>query len=237
MCTRAVTRISKHLRFSHYSNSFAVSASSTETQSTTRLSRAPFLTSFALPSSLGDASAERCGYTAKISSPRQTSGVRSRACRGTSFPRIQSFSFTRLECPGRNASPGCRNRSCNVHTSGRFANRTPSMEPSVDLEFSQHARTSQPGGCVIETPRPASMKTSFLIACALASPSPSLASEACFPLFALRSRRGFFAAHARVPTLRSTQSPRIRHSHSGMSVMFTSAFTRAKSCVHILRRT
>ena len=191
MCTRAVTRISKHLRFSHYSNSFAVSASSTETQSTTRLSRAPFLTSFALPSSLGDASAERCGYTAKISSPRQTSGVRSRACRGTSFPRIQSFSFTRLECPGRNASPGCRNRSCNAHLSGRFANRTPSSVLSMDVEFSQDVRTNQPGGCVMETPRPASTMTPFPTARASASPSPSFAPDVCFPSFALKSRRGF----------------------------------------------
>ena len=222
---------------SHYSNSFAVSASSTETQSTTRLSRAPFLTSFALPSSLGDASAERCGYTAKISSPRQTSGVRSRAWRGTSFPRIQSFSFTRLECPGRNASPGRRNRSCNAHLSGRFANRTPSSVLSMDVEFSQDARTNQPGGCVMETPRPASTMTSFPTARASASPSPSFAPDVCFPSFALKSRRGFFAAHARVPTLCSTQSPRIRHSHSGASAVFTSAFARAKSCAHILRRT
>ena len=147
---KASHRVSPRSRLFCHSNSFAVSASSTETQSTTRLSRAPFLTSFALPSSLGEASADRCGYTAKISSPRQTSGVRSRACRGTPFPRIQSFSFTRLECPDRNASPGCRNRSRNAHTSGRFSNRTPSSELSVDAEFSQDARTNQPGGCVMK---------------------------------------------------------------------------------------
>mmetsp|Transcript_9997 Transcript_9997/g.41985 ORF Transcript_9997/g.41985 Transcript_9997/m.41985 type:complete len:346 (-) Transcript_9997:809-1846(-) len=193
--------------------------------------------SFALPSSLGEASADRCGYTAKISSPRQTSGVRSRACRGTPFPRIQSFSFTRLECPDRNASPGCRNRSRNAHTSGRFSNRTPSSELSVDAEFSQDARTNQPGGCVMETPRPASMTTSFPTARASASPSPSFASDVCFPSFAPKSRRGFFAAHARDPTLHSTQSPRIRHSHSGTAAAFTSAFARAKRCAHILRRT
>ena len=238
MCTRAVTRISKHLRFSHYSNSFAVSASSTETQSTTRLSRAPFLTSFALPSSLGDASAERCGYTAKISSPRQTSGVRSRACRGTSFPRIQSFSFTRLECPGRNASPGCRNRSCNAHLSGRFANRTPSSVLSMDVEFSQDVRTNQPGGCVMETPRPASTMTSFPTARASASPSPSFAPDVCFPSFALKSRRGFFCSpRSGTDAMQypiSAYSPFPFRRVGGVHV---SVRARAKSCAHILRRT
>ena len=222
--------------FSH-AFSFVVAETSTEMWSTTRLSLAPFLTSFTLAPAEGNASVDTKGYTANISSSRQTSGVRSRACKGTPFPRIQSFSFKRLECPGRNASPGCRKRSRNAHISGRFASRTPSVVSPFDTEVSQDVRIDQPGGCVIETPHPASITTSFPFAVASASQASPFVSSVCLVIFAAKSRRGDLAAHARVPKLCNTQLPRIRHSHSGGSATFASAFARAKSCLHSLRRT